>query len=280
MLLVKKAKSLLTRPFPQEESWVDTLKIVSAISAFVFIFLYIFKPFGMHLAEGEGFLLLCLGFACVAFVSSIVYEFIALKVIRIKGGGMKFTFARWIVYFIGAILVISLANFIFVRMVLFDDIEWSLYPPMMKGTFAIGLFPAIFFGALALLRQERKYQSIAAEINQQTPSSKTSETNAKHAIFGIPVNEIRYVEAMQNYIKIGYLNADNTLQKHTERATLTGVIRDLSSDTILRCHRSFLVNRNAIISSEGNAQGLLLSLSDCDKKIPVSRSYVSAFKRR
>jgi hypothetical protein len=276
MELINKTKRLLSRPFPQAESWVGTVKIISAISAFIFFFLAIFKPFGMHLVEGSGFLLICAGFAMVAFFTSLAYEFMALKVFRIKGNGTQFTFGRWIIYFAGAILFISLANFIFARLTLFGYIQWSLYPPMMRSTFAIGLFPAIFFGGLALLQQERKYETIASAINQHTPYSSTADT--KQSIFDIPVEQIRYVEAMQNYVKVAYVDTNNALREHTERATFTKVSSELLSKTILRCHRSFLVNRKFIASSTGNAQGLLLNLADCDKKIPVSRSYVAAFK--
>jgi hypothetical protein len=199
-----------------------------------------------------------------------------IKVFKIKGNGLDFTFGRWIIYFVGAMLLISLANFIFVRLLLFDDIQWALYPPMMRGTFAIGLFPAIFFGGLALLQQERKYQTIATKINQQTPYSRMP--NTKQSIFDIPIEQIRYVEAMQNYVKVAYVDSGNTLREHTERTTFTKVSSELLSKTILRCHRSFLVNRNFILSSSGNAQGLLLTLAACDKKIPVSRGYISAFK--
>lgn len=273
---IDKIIRLLSRPFPQAESWVGTLKVISAISAFVFFFLTIFKPFGMHLIEGSGFLFICAGFALVTFLTSLAYELIVIKVFKIKGNGVDFTFGRWIIYFAGAMLFISLANFIFVRLVLFDDIQWSLYPPMIRGTFAIGLFPAIFFGGLALLQQERKYQTIANKINLQTPYSRMPD--AKQSIFDIPIEQIRYVEAMQNYVKVAYVDNGNTLREHTERTTFTKVSSELLSKTILPCHRSFLVNRNFILSSSGNAQGLLLTLVACDKKIPVSRSYISTFK--
>ncbi len=278
MDLLEKTKTLLARPFPQEENWTDTLKIVGAISLFVFVFLYVFKPFGMHLAQGKGYFLLCFGFALVAFIASMVYEFIALKIIRIKISGPKFTFSRWILYFAGAMIMISFANFIFVRLVLFGNIEWPLYFPMLKGTFAIGLFPAIFFGAVAVLKKERKYQNIATEINQKGLSCATKPSALNETIFGITIAKIQYVEAMQNYVRIGYLSAENGQLEHIERATIASVSKELVSDNILRCHRSFLVNRNFIKTSTGNAQGLTLSLTDCEKKIPVSRSFVADFK--
>ena len=97
-------------------------------------------------------------------------------------------------------------------------------------------------------------------------------------LFDIPVKQIKYIEALQNYVTIGFINREGQLQKQTERATLKSILATTKESSILRTHRSFLVNQQAIINTVGNSQGLLLTLSDCDKKIPVSRSYVPAFK--
>jgi len=277
---MNKVSSFLAKPFPQEESIVDTLKIVAAISIFVFLFLYIFKPFGLHLLESGQFLL-CLGFGIVAFLASMVYEFLIVKILKLKGPEANFTFGRWIMYFLGAMLFISLANFLFVRIVLFDHIQWSLFPYMVRGTFAIGVFPIIVLGALALLAQERKYQNIATEVNQKDSYSKASELS-NYTIYDIPSDQIRYIESMQNYINIGYLDSDHQFKEQSERATLSSTLSDLEltprEHTILRCHRSFLVNKGFISGVSGNAQGLLLSLEGCQKKIPVSRRYVPIFR--
>jgi len=276
MTLTHKIHRFLSKPFPQGENWADTITTIVSISIFVFLFLYIFKPFGMHLAEDKNYFYLCFGFGFITFISSLIYEFIVVSLLRIKGGDNKFTFGRWILYFVGAMLLISLANFIFVRLMLFDHIDWSLYPMMIRSTLSIGLFPAIFFGALAMNHQERKYQDISSEINQDRAFEKNPKQ--EDSIFGISLDKIRYIESMQNYIKLVYLSDEEALLEQIERITMKKIESELSSDTILRCHRSFLVNRNHIVSTSGNAQGLTLSLENCEKPIPVSRSYVSSFR--
>jgi len=65
-------------------------------------------------------------------------------------------------------LCISLANFLFIRIALFDDIRWELYPYMLRATFAIGFFPTTLLGAIALFKNEQKYQTIAAEFNSKS----------------------------------------------------------------------------------------------------------------
>ena len=139
--------------------------------------------------------------------------------------------------------------------------------------------PVLAAITLILLRDEKKYQTIAKEINQQKDDSFTPINTEDLTIFGIPTNQIKYIEALQNYVTIGFTNTEGQFQKQTERATLKNILATTKESSILRTHRSFLVNQQAIIETTGNSQGLLLTLSDCDKTIPVSRSYVAAFRK-
>lgn len=231
----------------------------------------------MHLLESGQFLL-CLGYGVVTFVTSIVYDFIVVRILKVKGGKANFTFGIWILYMIGIILLISFANFFFVRLVLFDDIQWRVFPYMLRGTFAIGIFPIVVLGTIALLKQERKYQKISNEINQKQKHSTHIKQGNGPLIFGIPSPQIRYIEAMQNYINISYINHQGQMQVETQRATLKSLSNEILGKSLLRCHRSYIVNRESIVASSGNAQGLLLTLADCEKKIPVSRSFVTIFR--
>lgn len=266
-------QQLLAKPFPQEESLWSTVKIAGGISIFVAFFLYLFEPFGLHTLESNK-LLICLGFGLASFCASVSYEVLMVKGLKFKGEFANFTFGRWVLYLIGVMVCISLANFLFIRLVYFGDIHWALYPKMLMSTFAIGLFPILFLGGLAVLRLERKYQIVAAEFIRKKPD----ELESKGILFGIPVEQVRYIEAMQNYIKIGHITREGEFKEQTERATLKGFSDEIQSDKILRCHRSYMINTQSINSASGNSQGLQLVLDGCEKQIPVSRSYVPAFR--
>lgn len=276
MFGLNKVIEFLQKPFPQEETHLQTIGLISGISLFVFLFLYLFKPFGIGSLESGQFLL-CLGFGGMTFLASIIYEYGIARVVGIKGGGARFTFWKWIIYFSGAMLSISLANFLFVRLVLFGDIQWALFPAMMRGTFAIGIIPIVFLGAMALVRQENKYQRISSEINL-SDAAQPAAGNLAASAFGVPLKSIRYIEALQNYVKVGYINDDGQLAVKLERDTLKNALSKTENSAIVRCHRSFLVNKDAVVSTSGNAQGLLLALAECDKEIPVSRTFISGFR--
>ena len=50
------------------------------------------------------------------------------------------------------------------------------------------------------------------------------------------------------------------------------------ADSIIHCHRTFLVNSDKIAEAQGNAQGFTLQLHGTDETIPVSRKYVPHIK--
>lgn len=268
---------LLKKPFPEEENKATYLLNVAAIGVFVTLFLYIFKPFDMSNIE-SGIFLMCLRFGLVTVIAALFYHLVIRSLFRLVIGRKKLTFGRWIVHMVGTIFTISLANFLFIRLFFFGYIQWEFFPIMMQNTFAIGIFPVVMLGAISLLRQEKKYQLIADEINQKEPNNAATNPVNNQSVYDIPLGQIRYIEALQNYVKIGYINSSKQLIEQTERATLKGILNEVQGSGIVKCHRSFLVNREAIISTTGNAQGLLLTLSDCDKVIPVSRSYVAVFR--
>lgn len=276
MNFLKSLLKLLNKPFPEQESSFGEIRIVIIVSVFVTFFLYVFEPFGLALLESNKFLV-CLGFGMMTFIAAIIFEFVVGRLLHLKGKLENWTLGKWVLYNLGVMLTISLANFLFARILFFGFIEWGLLPDMMYGTFMIGIIPIAVIGGLSLLIQEKKYQGIAADINQhQTVHANKIED--QRLLFDIPFSRIQYVEALQNYVYIGYVDAEGQFKKLTERAALKNILEEVKDSTIIKSHRSFLVNREAIISISGNAQGLLLQLSKSDRTIPVSRSYVASFR--
>lgn len=89
---------------------------------------------------------------------------------------------------------------------------------------------------------------------------------------------VLFVEAMQNYVSICY--TDNTeIKQAVIRNTIKALEQTFANTGVIRCHRSFLVNRNLIEHTSGNAQGLKLQLTGLhDKEIHVSRKYTTDFR--
>ena len=261
------------KPFPKPKSWVGLSKHIITISVVMTLFLYIFQPSGISDVSDK--LLLCLGFGITGALSYLIYEVVFKQLTKLKKERIDWTFGKWLLYSIGVLFFISLGNFLFVRYMYFGYMKWEMFPYMIRGVFMFGI-PVLSVVTLILLRDEKKYQAIAEAINQQTTT--TIIPSKDLVLFDIPIGQIKYIEALQNYVTIGFINSSGQWKTKTERATLKSILEKTGKSAIVKTHRSFLVNRQAITKTEGNSQGLLLTLSDCDKQIPVSRSYVPSFK--
>ncbi len=267
---------VIRKPFPKGENRLWYYRSLGILSLFAIVFLYIYKPFGMHQLKNKSFLIY-VGFGAMTFLGGTVYELIIYRLKKFRKNHTSFTFGKWLLNNLGAMLCISLANFLFARFTFFGYVEWSLFPTMIYGTFMVGIIPLIMVGGFFIISQKNKDQNITNEVIVAQENS----SNTKHQLlFNIPILQIRYIEALQNYVKIAYIDNDGHLKIQIERATLKEIQTKVKDSSILKCHRSYLVNVNAIINTVGNSQGLSLTLSDCDMIIPVSRTWVPIFRKK
>ena len=81
MEILNNLKVLLNKPFPEEESWLDTIKTSALFSIFILYFLYIFGPFGINELKSNKFLI-CLGFGAMTFIGLLLYEFLIREVLK------------------------------------------------------------------------------------------------------------------------------------------------------------------------------------------------------
>ncbi len=82
----------------------------------------------------------------------------------------------------------------------------------------------------------------------------------------LKLNDILYVEALENYITLNTPDA-----KYTIHFTLKAIENNLPSGIFTRVHRSFIVNRSKIQTIHENS--LDLKLKERLKNIPVGKSY-------
>ena len=96
----------------------------------------------------------------------------------------------------------------------------------------------------------------------------------------IAAENIFYIASQDNYVEIRY-NQDGRLLNYLMRCRTTRLEKQLEGTSLVRCHRSYIVNVNnvALFKREGSKAFLVLSHPDA-KKIPVSQSYYKAISER
>jgi len=98
-----------------------------------------------------------------------------------------------------------------------------------------------------------------------TLHSETSETLSFH------LPDLLFIEADDNYSTVVWKDGKG-MHKKLLRANLKSMESQINNDFAIRCHRSYLVNVNAIANISGNANGYKLQILDTDISIPVSRT--------
>ena len=118
---------------------------------------------------------------------------------------------------------------------------------------------------LEKIKNLKKETQIKTVLNNfLTIHSDTSENLSLH------LPDLLFVEADDNYSTVYWKNGDG-IQKKLLRINLKNIESQINNSFALRCHRSYIVNVNAISNITGNTNGYKLQILDTEFFIPVSR---------
>lgn len=125
--------------------------------------------------------------------------------------------------------------------------------------------------AILTNKELRKIQTLKKEsresIKMSTLVTLYSDTS-ESLTFNLP--DLLFIQADDNYSTVIW-NEGGTIQKKLLRVNLKNLESQLNNSFTLRCHRSYIVNVNAIAAISGNTNGYKLKINGSDFSIPVSR---------
>lgn len=101
------------------------------------------------------------------------------------------------------------------------------------------------------------------------PQRNTITLKVEHKNVIVDIDDITYIEAMDNYVKV----FRRGLQMVLSQITMKEMESMLSDERFIRVHRSFIVSLNAIDKFSNRK----IYVSDSDRTIPVGRKYIEAF---
>ncbi|OJJ20389.1 hypothetical protein BKI52_18185 [marine bacterium AO1-C] len=269
-------QKLLTTPLsffsPQKFRWQHILLAI----IFPASFFLIFKPFGIFNPSG-GLLqnMVVAGYGIVSGVMAFLF-FIVFPAFA-KHFFDSFNVGKAIVYFLIFFLLLAAANYVYKTSWCGDGhYSWCGFLVVFKRTILIGILPLI----LLIVWEKNKALKAHITVSHPIQSSQVSPlqewiiyADNRKEMVKLSLDNFLFVESADNYIEI-----HSTLNGHPEkkliRTTLGKVETTIAASSIIRCHRSFIVNLQKVIHATGNSRGLLLELQGCPQKIPVSRRYV------
>lgn len=270
----------LGQPFPDKPELIKSLVTIFWVGVFVALFLFLIQPFGIVGNWGE-LALYSIRFGAVTVVFGWTFEFAIRYVFRLKMEGEDWTLGKWMILSVLLLIWIAVGNYLMVNWLSgWRAMGYFNLIRMIGYTAMIGIFPVALSGILIQLRAAQKNETSAKELSKHFhPHRSENKTNLlletqNGQQLKVDASSIRFVEAMQNYVTVWYLK-DGKVQKEMLRSTIAAIETQLQATSVLRCHRSYLVNSDSIEKVSGNAQGLRLELRDVNGvEVPVSRSYI------
>ncbi len=278
---------ILRQPYPFGQK-TNTRLLIQSIGegTFIALFLILFQPFGASQWHdpNKNWYLACYGL--ITTFCGIVLRFGIFKTFPKHHSEITWNVGKEIISIMILILMIAAGNVVFSKIVF--DLENGVrsFLGMLLAVIIIGIFPATFGVMLNYIIQLKKYnQPIVVHHTQVLENQVLIERkeltliaeNEKDSL-SILAENLFYIESSDNYSTVFYEKAGK-LQKELLRSSLTRLESQISSENIVRCHRSFIVNLDKVVKVSGNAQGYKLHLETPELFVPVARKYSEIVER-
>lgn len=265
--------------------WKTVLLRSFLIGLFIAFFLIVFQPFGTAHVQMPNKSLFLAGYGIIVFLTfSLLYI------------GMPKIFTKWfqeeqwkvwkeMVFLLVALSITFWACYCYKQLWFGFPISLSSFLYFYPLAFSLSVFPVIFLTMINYIYHLRKHQSVATTFNEQIPASSPAKTiipsipttisfkdeNGKED-FNIPQTQLLFIKAANNYVEITY-QEEAQIKMYLLRNRLSNIEQQLSHKSIVRCHRSYLVNLDKVGRITGNAQGYKLHFPfTSEYVVPVSRT--------
>ena len=259
---------------------------VAFVVIFSLLFLLLYHPFSETVwlsTDPEGTLLPSILFYMVGILILLVSKFL-MMLYQIR---RSFTVGRLLLWLFGEFVLIALAYLLFTSHYIGADVSFSA-KVILRTSYCVGLILAIPYAIFALIAgnlakaEEINILKLNKEAEIPSPSSPIIDFYDYTGALKISVasDSIYYIGSQDNYVEIRY-ELDGKLLNYLMRCRTTRLEKQLEGTSLIRCHRSFIVNIDNVSQFKRENARAFLVLSHPDaKKIPVSKSYYKAIAER
>ena len=243
----------------------------------VFLILYIFRPFGLYNITSDSKALLYIsGFVVASGLMTTIHVYLLPRLFPRFFYPEELTVGRQI---LSNCILLSL---IVVGVFICGIIEgmWGFNLMVFFFVFIrvilVAIFPIIAITFLNQNKNLRAHIADADHINEAISAKQAEGPEFKIEDFTVDPDQLLFIASEGNYVTVKYLDND-VVKQNTIRTTLKTIPQH---DSIIRCHRAYIVNLDKVIHVTGNSQGYRLKLEGIKEEIPVSRAYTSVVKSR
>jgi len=286
---------VLQSPFPfflNDER--KNLLFITGASVYVVLFMTFFHTNYHHTHEltfGENTI-----FGLVTFITLFVSVIVLPRLFPHAMDPVQWNVGKYVIHMLGNLVVLGFLSAMVDHLFIMQERTWQEnLVHAYRQTAIISIIPVTLTslilrnnmlrhnlqGALEGNRDIEKLRSLEQEAANNNPRSHTHAHAVSSPLltlhtetsetFTLPLNDLLFVRADDNYSTVFWKNADGIARKLL-RANLKHIEAQIGSALVIRCHRSYLVHVTAISNISGNANGYKLQVLESEHTIPVSRA--------
>ncbi len=266
---------------------LNNFYFISLAICFVHSYLFIafLKPFEYFGLNEYSTVYYALGYATVNFINEFIMIALFSKVF------VKFsenwTFGKDSMFWLIMLATVSFSQLIAIHYSDNIPITFANFFKMLGVIIVVGIIPFFVFVITKFIISRKnhieKFNSINKGLKYKLKvynyNRKSNDTEFhivgmnKNDLFKFKEKDFYYASSDENYVHI-FFEFDSQIEKLTFRISLISLIRQLSTtENILQCHKSYVVNKTKIVSIEGSTRGYRLYLKNVEKSIPIGLKY-------
>lgn len=274
----------LSAPFPYTRGLATESFSILKTCVLATLMLVLIKPFGLDTVPSTKIL----GFGIAVFVSAFFNVWMSLFLVRKFIDEEQWTVWKEVLRTFVYLSINILAILVFAKFSLDLSLDTTKIFQFIGFTILFAVIPislrTISVKNWLLQKRMSEAQDLAQMMSENSPSLSHSQaiklsSNIVNDTYSTDAEKLLFIEAEKNYITIVEL-IDGKLHKTLMRLSLVKAQEQIDNDSIVRCHRSYLVNIGKLVKVTGNSQGLKLFMGDKAGLVPVSRSYKTQVKHK
>uniref|UniRef100_UPI003217C37D LytTR family transcriptional regulator DNA-binding domain-containing protein n=1 Tax=uncultured Draconibacterium sp. TaxID=1573823 RepID=UPI003217C37D len=272
----------LNKKYPFNDNLKINVRTIAAVSLGIFLFLLFFQPFNIQNPDFNDRLIILATFGAITLVLLSIFRLVIPSIFIKAFSEERWTIIKEISIDLLFVISNSVAFTFFAKYVGRIPITFHIVINIVIISISAAVV-LVVINQFYLLKKRVKETIIEDEEIIQEPLSdeKTEiefESENKTEYFHLLLEQILLIKSANNYIEVIYKN-DDKINKKLIRNTLKNTETVFSKYTsMVRCHRSCIVNKNYIQKVTKGNYGLVLELFDYPEKIHVSRQYVLKVK--
>jgi len=265
----------LNNEFSLLDNKKDKYLLIIIVLVFSILFINLFRPWNIGRWHSDSGFILFLRLSSYGIIVALVLlftQFPLRKILKQHKFKIK-TYLFWLlieIAFISLVYIFLYGNPVgnFINDFLFS-LKYTLLGICIPYSFALLI---IYYK-----NQKAEIQQLQTKISQPARKKLIVFKDENDKIkFSVLAKDLLFLESTDNYVSVYYVLNDK-VQRQLLRNTLKNLEKSLKENSVLRCHRSYMVNSNNVEFVQKYGKKLTIKVRLTENTIPVSQKYSSLF---